>query len=317
MYREESDSSARTPMYEVGKTPNPYADQARTPLYGAHMTPRNDGGQSAWDPNVSNTPNPHRDETFDSYGADAGSSGIGGPHTPGGHMNYEASPVASPHPNAGGYPNAYTAASPFSPAPAADHQQQNLPFSAQSPMGISGGQSPVFTNSPASYQPSPLPGGHGQMQNMGIAASPSGMGGAPYQPINSPFAAYSPASSSSAGGPSMSPGSLQPGSHNNQYGQNMGGSGIGEGDWLTDGIIVEIQSSYTDDQTLVGQQECAIRSVNGPAMCSVYVHKEQKVITIEGRHLKAVTPQVDDRVSTKNWCFMKSWFAIYVVTGKS
>ena len=157
MYREEEGSSARTPMYEAGKTPNPYAEQARTPLYGAHMTPRNDGGQSAWDPNISNTPNPHRDtenNTFDSYDG----TSAGGPHTPGGHMNYEASPVASPHPNAGGYPNAYTAASPFSPAAAGDLNSQNLPFSAQSPMamGPSGGQSPVFTNSPASYQPSPL-----------------------------------------------------------------------------------------------------------------------------------------------------------------
>merc|ERR1712226_264720 len=48
MYGERSaEAGTRTPMYESGKTPNPY-EAARTPVYTGSMTPRADGGQSAW-----------------------------------------------------------------------------------------------------------------------------------------------------------------------------------------------------------------------------------------------------------------------------
>ena len=175
-------------------------------------------------------------------------------------------------------------------------------------MGPAGSQSPSFANSPASYQPSPLPGGHGQMQN--IAPSP-GIGGAAYQSVNSPFAAYSPANANS-GGTSQSPGGYQPGSAQNQYNQMPGDIG----DWYTDGIVVQIENSYTDDVALVGE-EGAIRSVNGPAMCSVFVPSQTRVITIEGRHLKTVTPQVEDRVSKKISFFKYTLSNYYLFMRKS
>ena len=172
MYEDQDHS--RTPMYEQGKTPNPYADGSRTPLYGA-MTPRQDGGQSTWDPNITNTP--ALDMTPNPYNTP-------GPHTPGGlahgSTGYEPSPAASPMGGSGSYPQtpmggAMTPAmnyQPFSPAFAGD-QNVTSPMSASfaptSP--VAQNQSPAYSASPmgTGYQPSPVGMG-------GVAQSPHGSG---------------------------------------------------------------------------------------------------------------------------------------------
>jgi len=281
MYEDQDHS--RTPMYEQGKTPNPYADGSRTPLYGA-MTPRQDGGQSTWDPNITNTP--ALDMTPNPYNTP-------GPHTPGGlahgSTGYEPSPAASPMGGSGSYPQtpmggAMTPAmnyQPFSPAFAGD---QNV----TSPMSASfAPTSPVAQNQSPAYSASPM--------GTGYQPSPVGMGGAVQSPHGSgsyvapsPFAAYSPASGSASGSNySPSTGSLNPAS--NQYGA-MPGDMI---DWYTTDIWVTIKTSFETKD--LHNQQGVIKSVQG-SLCNVLVPSVDKVISIQGQHLLQVMPAKDDKV---------------------
>lgn len=139
----------RTPMYG-SQTPT-YGDGSRTPHYG-NMTPSHEGSQtpgrqSAWDPNITNTP-AHRSE-FDDYSFD------------------EASPSPAYNPGTPGYQSdagqgPYTPATPGTVYSSDHNYSPYQPEPSPSPTGYQPGSSPggyVGTPSPQTgYQGTPSPG---------------------------------------------------------------------------------------------------------------------------------------------------------------
>jgi len=146
--------------------------------------------------------------------------------------------------------------------------------------------------SPYGAQTSPSPGGYNPGSVGGnIAPSPSGAS----------YLAPSPAygnqhSVATPGGFGYSPMDIN--SHLNPQtpGAGMGGGDIGgyASDWQTPDIEVKIKTIH-DDEDLIGQHG-VIRSISG-AMCSVFLPKEDRVISILSANIAPVEPTIDDMVS--------------------
>lgn len=293
-----TDIGTRTPMYESGKTPNPY-EAARTPVYTGAMTPRADGGASAWDPNVTNTPAPDLNEDF-------GPPSVG-PRTPGamslGHSNYEASPAPSPlgisgggmpttpgsgYPHTPGSVNNYQA--PYSPAPNNNFDQAPSPmptgsFQAPSPM-LGGSQVAHSPLGSGSYHASPhIPSGMAPSPMGLTASSPSH-----HMSANSPFSAYSPSSHGNTSASYNSPGSGIPGSAGSTH--NLINSDLS--DWYTTDIMVVIQNNCDDES--IRNKQGVIRSIIGTNLCNVFIPDMQKTSSVAGNYLQPMHPKKDDSV---------------------
>uniref|UniRef100_A0A670YU81 Transcription elongation factor SPT5 n=1 Tax=Pseudonaja textilis TaxID=8673 RepID=A0A670YU81_PSETE len=169
---------------------------------------------------------------------------------------------------------------PFFPTGLLSWQRYNTdqfpPYAVPSPQG--------------SYQPSPSPQSFHQ-----VAPSPVGYQNthspASYHPTPSPVSyQVSPTPSPVTYSP-MTPGAPSPGDYN----PHTPGSGIEQSssDWVTTDIEVKVHDTYLD--SLVVGKTGVIRSVNG-GMCSVYVKKCEKVVSISSEHLEPVTPAKNDKV---------------------
>ncbi|XP_034294075.1 transcription elongation factor SPT5 isoform X1 [Pantherophis guttatus] len=263
---------SQTPMYGSGSRTPMYGTQHdgnRTPHYGS-QTPLHDGSRTpaqsgAWDPNTPSRPEEEFDYGFDDEPTPSpqGYGGTPNPQTPG--YPDPSSPQVNPlyNPQTPGTPAMY-------------NTDQFSPYAVPSPQG--------------SYQPSPSPQSFHQ-----VAPSPVGYQNthspASYHPTPSPMAYQASPSPSPVGCSPMTPGAPSPGGYN----PHTPGSGIEQSssDWVTTDIEVKVHDTYLDSH-VVGKTG-VIRSVNG-GMCSVYVKKCEKVVSISSEHLEPVTPAKNDKV---------------------
>ncbi|KAA0192293.1 hypothetical protein HAZT_HAZT006833 [Hyalella azteca] len=199
---------AHTPMYG---SQTPQYDGSRTPNFGS-MTPSHEPGsqtpgrQSAWDPNITNTP--ARSSDFDEYSYDEA--------TP--------SPAYNPGGGAGGNTPGYQSdvgQGPYTPAtPGAAYNSDNnySPYNQPDPSP----QAYQPGSSPSAYAGTPSPAGTGAYQ---ATPSPGGSGYASPSPL-----AYSP----------MTPGAASP------YTGSTGVDSLGMQDWQSVDIEVKIRATHDD-----------------------------------------------------------------------
>ncbi|XP_046908772.2 transcription elongation factor subunit Spt5 [Dermatophagoides farinae] len=252
-------AAGRTPgMDSAASTPNPYAG-SRTPSYGS-QTPMHSG---------SRTPlhDPSRTPLHDGSRTPAWDSGATPRPEFEDYLDTSPSPGTFLAPNTPSYnnpetPQAYTPATPGS---------DSTPYS------------PYPTTSP----------------------SPSGSGGYLHGIVPSPgYLAPSPASTGSATyhnphsvGPSPAPFGYSPMTPDVNFHLNPQTPGVGIGsdpsggyasDWLTTDMEVRIKSIHQDED-LIGQHGF-IRSISG-SMCSVFLPKEDRVVSILSSNLEPVEHQ--------------------------
>ncbi|XP_015676506.1 transcription elongation factor SPT5, partial [Protobothrops mucrosquamatus] len=150
-------------------------------------------------------------------------------------------------------------------------------------------------------EPTPSPQGYGATPNPQTPGYPDPSS----PPVNPPYNPQTPGtpamymkynpqaspSPSPVGYSPMTPGAPSPGGYN----PHTPGSGIEQSssDWVTTDIEVKVHDTYLDSH-VVGKTG-VIRSVNG-GMCSVYVKKCEKVVSISSEHLEPVTPAKNDKV---------------------
>ncbi|KAL7980708.1 hypothetical protein Chor_001862 [Crotalus horridus] len=247
----------RTPMY--GSQTPMYGSGSRTPMYGT----QHDGNR---------TPHYGSQTPLHDGSRTPAQSGAWDPNTPSRteeefDYGFDDEPTPSPQ-GYGATPNPQTPGYPDPSSP-----QVNPPYNPQTPgtpaMYNTDQFSPYAVPSPqGSYQPSPSPQSFHPVAPSPASPSPSPVG-------------YSP----------MTPGAPSPGAYN----PHTPGSGIEQSssDWVTTDIEVKVHDTYLDSH-VVGKTG-VIRSVNG-GMCSVYVKKCEKVVSISSEHLEPVTPAKNDKV---------------------
>uniref|UniRef100_T1IQH2 Transcription elongation factor SPT5 n=1 Tax=Strigamia maritima TaxID=126957 RepID=T1IQH2_STRMM len=256
-------SYSRTPIYG-SQTPSYGVTGSRTPMYGS-QTPMHDG---------SRTPHYGSHTPVHDGSRTPGQSGAWDPsnaNTPARSNDYDDYHYDDPSPSPGYNPatpgyQPETPQGPYTPQPSisamysSDHSYS--PYQATpSPTAYQSSPSPacyVATPSPAGYQPTPSPATYG---------TPS--------PIS-----YSP----------ITPGAPSP------YNPQTPGAGmehLSMQEWQTTDIEVKIKDSH-DDAGLAGQTGI-IRGVSG-GMCSVFLVKEDRVVSILSDHLEPVIPQQGNKV---------------------
>jgi len=259
-----SHSASGTPMY--ASTPG----GSRTPMYGS-QTPMYDGSRT-----------PH-------YGSMTPSHGDEGSRTPGRSGAWD--PTVSNTPAQSREFDDYNFDD-TSPSPNYNPGTPSQFASQESPSG------PYTPNTPGSvynpqdyspYQPSPSPSAPYQASpspSNSYAPSPGGV----YQPSPSPsYAAPSPG----IGYSPMTPGSSSNASSPYHPSTPRESDLLSGQDWYSPDIEVVIKDSHSDSN-LCGQ----IGVVRGviPGHCSVYLHEEERVVTIPGVDLMPVVPSRGDKV---------------------
>ena len=261
-------SSTRTPLYGSqtpmhSRTPMHGIDGSRTPMHGmdGSRTPMHDGSRTpVWDSGA--TPRPEYDDYLDP----SPSPSFLAPQTPS-YTNPDT-PQAPYTPATPGMYSSDTGYSPYgsttSPSPGAYgpgsvSQHSNI---APSP----GSSSSYLAPSPAYANPH------------SVGPSPAAYGYSPMTPdVNGPMSNLNP----------QTPGA----------GMSSGGGVDSSGyahDWQTIDIEVRIKAIH-DDEDLIGQHGI-IRSISG-AMCSVFLPKEDRVVSILSSNIEPVQPSPRDRVS--------------------
>jgi len=262
-----SHSASGTPMYG-SSTPG-----GRTPMYG-NQTPMYDGNRT-----------PHYGNMTPSHGEDGsrtpGRSGAWDPtvsNTPAQSREFDEYNFddTSPSPNYNpGTPSQFASqespSGPYTP---------NTPGSVYNPQDYSPYQPSPSPSNP--YQPSPSP-------SNSYAPSP---GGANYQPSPSPsYAAPSPG----IGYSPMTPGSSSSAASSPYHASTPSQESdlLASQDWYSPDIEVVIKDTHQDNN-LCGQ----IGVVRGviPGHCSVFLHEEERTVTIPGQDLNPVVPSRGDKV---------------------
>lgn len=265
------------PSASAASTPNPYG---RTPTYGSQTpmhpgsrtpvhgldgsrTPLHDGSRTPMHPG-SRTPAYESNNT---------------PHSEGFEDMFDPSPSSSfIQPSTPSYSNPDTPQVPFTPAtPGMYNTDVYSPFpnnSAPSPGYAL--HNPGVAPSPGSYLPSPA---YGNPHSVG--PSPGGY----MVPMTPGADSHLNPQTPGAGMPSVAdPGSIG----------SVGTSGGFITDWQTPDIEVIIHSNH-DDQDLIGQHGI-IRSISGN-MCSVFLPREDRVVSILSSNVRPVAPEPRDDVS--------------------
>jgi len=260
----------KTPMHSASGTPMYATPGSRTPMYGS-TTPMYDGSRT-----------PHYGSMTPSHGEDGsrtpGRSGAWDPtisNTPLQTREFDDYNFddTSPSPNY----------NPGTPSLAA----QESPSGPYTPSGHGSVYNPQ-DYSP--YQPSPSPSAY--------QASPSPSNS--YVPTPSPAGAYQPSPSPSYAAPSpgigyspMTPGSSHASSPYHPSTPTRDIDMLSSQDWYSPDIEVVIKDSHSDTN-LCGQLG-VVRGVI-PGHCSVYLHEEERVVTIPACDLDPVVPSRGDKV---------------------
>ncbi|ETE63753.1 Transcription elongation factor SPT5, partial [Ophiophagus hannah] len=240
----------RTPMY--GSQTPMYGSGSRTPMYGT----QHDGNR---------TPHYGSQTPLHDGSRKPAQSGAWDPNTPSRpeeefDYGFDDEPTPSPQ-GYGGTPNPQTPGYPDPSSP-----QVNPPYNPQTPgtpaIPVLSVRRPISSGVlPTESQPSKFP--------------PSGTEscGLPEHPLPRQLPPDSFAN--------VLPGAPSPGGYN----PHTPGSGIEQSssDWVTTDIEVKVHDTYLD--SLVVGKTGVIRSVNG-GMCSVYVKKCEKVVSISSEHLE-------------------------------
>lgn len=255
-------------LSSYGKTPSygaqtPMYHGSRTPLYGS-QTPMHDGSRTPAYGSQTPLHDPSR-TPLHSSSWDPSSS-----QTPRADFEDFDNPSPSPNPN---YLN------PPTPGYRNPDTPEGGPYTPQTPGMYASGTDNLYSP----YQPSPSPSGS--------YAAPS-----PATPYIPPSPGYAGPSSVAAPSPSyynpMTPGVTSP-----MFTPATPGAGLEpmiQGDWPT--LDIEVQIVSGDDQALIGQTGI-IRGTSG-GMCSVYLPREDRVVTILTEHLQPVPPTQGKRVSS-------------------
>ncbi|XP_054161598.1 transcription elongation factor SPT5-like [Oppia nitens] len=259
-----------TPMY--GSQTPMYGTGSRTPMYGGASTPLHDGSRTpAYGGGGGATP------MHDGSRTPVHTSSIWDPTastTPRPDFDYDE-PSPSPsnpyqlNPPTPGYQNPETPpGGPYTPQTPGMYASADHSYSPYNPAGTpSPGYGVPGAPSPSGYM-TPSPAYNGP-HSVGPTPSPSGYG-------------YSP----------MTPGNIASPHFNPQ----TPGAGMEQSysiEWQTTDIEVRIKENH-DDSDLIGQTGI-IRSISG-GMCSVFLPREDRVVSILLDHLEPVMPQTNDKV---------------------
>ena len=261
---------SQTPMHSGSRTPMHNLDGSRTPMHGldGSRTPIHDGSRTpAWDSGA--TPRPEYDDYLDP----SPSPSFMAPQTPS-YANPDT-PQAPYTPATPGMYSSDTGYSPYgpqtSPSPGGygpgSVGQHSLPI-APSP----GSSSSYLAPSPAYVNPH------------SVGPSPASYSYSPMTPdVNSPHLnPQTPGAGISSGGGA---GAITSGSGTDTSSYIL--------DWQTQDIEVKIKTIH-DDEDLIGQHG-VVRSVSG-SMCSVFLPKEDRVVSIPSINLEPVQAQPNDMV---------------------
>lgn len=246
----------RTPMYGSGSQTPMYSSGSRTPMYGS-QTPLYEAG--------SRTPHFGGGQTPVHDGSRTPVHGAWDPTT----ANTPARPELDDYQLEEASPS-YQPATPGYQAP----ETPQGPYTPQTPgmYGSDHGFSPYQASpSPTAYQPSPSPKGY--------VATPSPVAFQAGTPSPSTYGGYSP----------MTPGAPSP------FNPQTPGAGMEalSVEWQTMDLEVRIKDTHEDDG-MIGQTG-VIRGISG-GMCSVFLLKEDRVVSILSEHLEPVVPVAKDKV---------------------
>ncbi|KAM7282267.1 transcription elongation factor SPT5 [Ixodes scapularis] len=245
----------RTPMYGSGSQTPMYSSGSRTPMYGS-QTPLYEAG--------SRTPHFGGGQTPVHDGSRTPVHGAWDPTT----ANTPARPELDDYQLEEASPS-YQPATPGYQAP----ETPQGPYTPQTPgmYGSDHGFSPYQASpSPTAYQPSPSPKGY--------VATPSPVAFQAGTPSPSTYGGYSP----------MTPGAPSP------FNPQTPGAGMEalSVEWQTMDLEVRIKDTHEDDG-MIGQTG-VIRGISG-GMCSVFLLKEDRVVSILSEHLEPVVPVAKDK----------------------
>lgn len=259
---------SQTPMHSGSRTPMHSVDGSRTPMHGldGSRTPMHGDGSRTPAWDSGATPRPEYDDYLDP----SPSPSFLAPQTP----SY-ANPDTPQAPYTPATPGMYSSDTGYSP-----YGQQTSPSPGGYGPGSVGGHIAPSPGSAASYL-APSPAGYMNPRSVGP----------------SPAYGYSP----------MTPNVDSPHLNPQTPGAGIGGGGGDMGgyahDWQTPDIEVKIKAIH-DDEDLIGQHG-VIRSISG-GMCSVFLPKEDRVVSILSSNLEPVAPNSDDLVSVHSVTYLLS-----------
>lgn len=260
----------------VSSTPNPYAG-GRTPSYGS-QTPMHSGARTPMqDPSRTPLHDGSRTPAWDSCATPRQDYDdyLDPSPSPGTFL-----PPSTPNYNNPETPQAYTPATPGMYSSADSAAFSPYPTTSPSPSGYLHGIAP----SPGSNYLAPSPASSSYHNPHSVGPSPAAYG-------------YSPMDVNSA--------------HSNPHTPGAGMSTDSGGystDWQTTDIEVRIKTIHQDED-LIGQHG-VIRSISG-AMCSVFLPKEDRVVSILSSNLEPVEPQKGQMVKKDEFIANLNCFNIF------
>lgn len=274
---------SQTPMHSGGRTP--MHDGSRTPMHDGSRTPLHgglDGSRTpAWDGGGSSGHATPRAPDYDDYLDPSPSPGsFLAPQTPS-YTNGPDTPQAPYTPATPGMYSSDTGYSPYgqttSPSPGGrGYQGGPGSVGGGSSHGGIGAPSPSASSTHSYLAPSPA-----YVNPHSVGPSPAAYGYSPMMTdVNGPMSNLNPQTP----GAGMSGGGMMAGDGSSGYGH----------DWQSADIEVRIKAIH-DDEDLIGQHG-TIRNVSG-AMCSVFLPKEDRVVSILSSNIEPVKPMKGDNVS--------------------